>query len=149
MAANLDHLLTLTYRENMKDCRLAWKHFSKFARLIRKRSNHAQWPYIAVQELQERGAVHIHVAVAGFKMSTFASALALCNRRPWTRLAMSRRSSGLVIILRSITRMMTLAGSAPLITAIRPNRRPHRAHWPLTLMMICRGGPPSPSAMAG
>lgn len=62
MAAGLDHLLTLTYRENMQDTVRGWSDFVKFVRLVRAHIPH--WPYIAVMELQERGAIHFHIAVA-------------------------------------------------------------------------------------
>jgi hypothetical protein len=67
MAAGLDHLLTLTYRENQTDPTLAWKHFSKFCKLLRKRRSGRPFPFVAVLERQKRGAIHIHVAVHGFQ----------------------------------------------------------------------------------
>jgi len=63
MAAGLDHLLTLTYRENVQDAKRAWSDLVRFIRLIR--SHFPCWPYVAVMELQERGAIHFHLAVAG------------------------------------------------------------------------------------
>jgi len=67
MAARLDHLLTLTYRENIQDEKGTWRDFTKFIRLLRGEHQGRPWPYIAVQELQKRGAVHFHVAVCGFQ----------------------------------------------------------------------------------
>ncbi len=63
MAARLDHLLTLTYRENMQDTQRGWADFVKFVRLVR--AHIPNWPYVAVMELQERGAIHFHLAVSG------------------------------------------------------------------------------------
>ena len=58
-----DHMLTLTYRENMQDVERLKADFKRFVRLV-----HAKYPkfrYVAVRELQERGALHIHMAVSG------------------------------------------------------------------------------------
>jgi hypothetical protein len=63
MAAKLDHLLTLTYRENMQDIKRGWSDLVKFIRLVR--AHIPYWPYVAVMELQERGAIHFHLAVTG------------------------------------------------------------------------------------
>jgi len=63
MAACLDHLLTLTYRENVQDTRKSWSDLVKFIRLVR--AHIPNWPYVAVMELQERGAIHFHLAVSG------------------------------------------------------------------------------------
>jgi len=67
MAGRLDHLLTLTYRENKQDEQRTWRDFTKFIRALRDARNGLPWPYIAVQEFQKRGAVHFHVAVCGFQ----------------------------------------------------------------------------------
>jgi len=63
MAAHLDHLLTLTYRENVQDTRRGWSDLGKFIRLVR--AHIPNWPYVSVMELQERGAIHFHSAVSG------------------------------------------------------------------------------------
>jgi len=63
MAASLDHLLTLTYRDNMQDIKRGWSDLAKFIRLVRVHIRN--WPYVAVMELQERGAIHFHLAVSG------------------------------------------------------------------------------------
>jgi len=63
MAASLDHLVTLTYRENMQDRVRGWSDFAKFARFVRKHV--PGWPYVVAMELQERGAIHFHIATAG------------------------------------------------------------------------------------
>jgi hypothetical protein len=67
MAAQLDHLLTLTYRENQTCPKLAWKHFALFTRLLRKRRRGKPFAFIAVLERQKRGAMHVHLAVHGFQ----------------------------------------------------------------------------------
>lgn len=67
MAAQLDHLLTLTYRENQMDPVLAWKHFARFRRLLRKHRRGRTFPYVAVLERQKRGAIHVHAAVSGYQ----------------------------------------------------------------------------------
>jgi len=58
-----DHLVTLTYRENMQDLDRCWSDFKKFLRKMRQ----AGWDqaYVAVGEKQKRGAWHIHIAVSG------------------------------------------------------------------------------------
>jgi hypothetical protein len=65
MTAGMDHLLTLTYRENMCDIEKAWQDLDKFCRLVRERLG--DFKYLAVPERQERGAVHWHLAVVGFQ----------------------------------------------------------------------------------
>jgi hypothetical protein len=65
MSAGLDHLLTLTYRENMCGLDQAWFDLDKFCRLVRERFG--DFIYLAVPERQERGAVHWHLAVKGFQ----------------------------------------------------------------------------------
>lgn len=63
LTTGADHLLTLTYRENMVDFDLASSHLSKFVRLIKNKQ--PGWIYVAVAEQQERGAWHWHLAVCG------------------------------------------------------------------------------------
>ncbi|HSD40092.1 MAG TPA: hypothetical protein VLC92_21510 [Rhodocyclaceae bacterium] len=63
--AGMDRLLTLTYRENMQDRELVREHFTKFLRLLRKAVG--EWVYVAVLEIQDRGAYHIHCAVRGWQ----------------------------------------------------------------------------------
>lgn len=57
-----DRLVTLTYRENMTDRASALKHWKEFTRRLRKCQ---AFHYVAVMELQKRGAIHFHVAVHG------------------------------------------------------------------------------------
>jgi len=65
MAGGLDHLLTLTYRENVTDLESAFADLTRFIRLVRM--TNSNWKYVAVAEYQKRGAVHFHLAVRGFQ----------------------------------------------------------------------------------
>lgn len=60
-----DHLLTLTYRENLTDLTVAVADLTRFNRLVKSAGIHM--PYVAVWELQNRGAIHWHLAVSGFQ----------------------------------------------------------------------------------
>lgn len=60
-----DNLLTLTFRENVTDIDDAWKCFHYFIKQMRKRYRE-RWRYVAVPEYQKRGAVHFHLAIAGY-----------------------------------------------------------------------------------
>jgi hypothetical protein len=65
MALGADHLLTLTYRQNMTDKGQGQRDFEEFVRLV-----HGElpgWKYVQVLERQERGAIHPHIAVKGFQ----------------------------------------------------------------------------------
>ncbi len=66
MAAKLDHMLTLTYRENQACPRKAWRDTTRFLRLVKKRTG-KPFAFIAVLERQKRGAIHVHMAVHGFQ----------------------------------------------------------------------------------
>jgi len=59
-----DRMFTLTYRENMQDRDLAYKHLEKFARFCNKQFG--DFPYVAVMEYQKRGACHFHIATNRF-----------------------------------------------------------------------------------
>lgn len=63
LSTNADHLLTLTYRDNMMDFNQACIDLTKFIRYVRK--DLPDWIYIAVAEKQKRGAWHWHLAVKG------------------------------------------------------------------------------------
>lgn len=63
LAANADHLLTLTYRENVTDFRQSCNDLTRFIRAVR--TNLPGWVFIAVPEKQQRGAWHWHLAVVG------------------------------------------------------------------------------------
>lgn len=65
MAGGLDHLLTLTYRQNVTSLDSAFYDAKRFIRLVRKRL--PEWKYVLVPEFQKRGAVHFHMAVRGFQ----------------------------------------------------------------------------------
>lgn len=65
LAGKLDHLLTLTYRDNRQNARKSYQDLKRFIRLVRKR--YPGWAYLAVHEFQKRGAVHFHLAVRGFQ----------------------------------------------------------------------------------
>lgn len=64
LSIQADHLLTLTYRENMQDRKLALTHLAKFIRVMRRRFS--RWASISVMEFQKRGAIHFHIGVHGF-----------------------------------------------------------------------------------
>lgn len=68
-AMEVDRLLTLTYRENMQDRDRCHAHFKDFLRRVRLQI--PGWRYVAVVELQGRGALHIHCAVKGFQRIKF------------------------------------------------------------------------------
>jgi hypothetical protein len=63
LAHGLDHLLTLTYRENVTDFQRANDDLSRFMRLLKK--HRPEFHYVAVPEQQKRGAWHWHLAVKG------------------------------------------------------------------------------------
>lgn len=63
LSARADHLLTLTYRDNIMDFAQASSDLARFVRLVKAR--HPGWIYIAVGEQQKRGAWHWHMAVRG------------------------------------------------------------------------------------
>ncbi|MGZ8251903.1 MAG: rolling circle replication-associated protein, partial [Methylophilaceae bacterium] len=63
LSVQADHLLTLTYRENVTDFKIACSDFSKFIRKMKTKL--PSWLYIAVAENQKRGAWHWHIAVKG------------------------------------------------------------------------------------
>lgn len=58
-----DHMLTFTYRENMQDCARLKSDLRECVRLIRTR--YPAFQYVAVREIQDRGALHLHMAVKG------------------------------------------------------------------------------------
>jgi len=69
-----DHLLTLTTRENITDRAKYFEIFQRFIRLVRTKIlingrlvtvPRKPYAYVAVPELQERGAFHMHCAVVG------------------------------------------------------------------------------------
>lgn len=58
-----DHMLTLSYRANMEDVEQLKKDWKAFVRLMHAR--YPKWKFVAIRERQERGALHLHVAVSG------------------------------------------------------------------------------------
>lgn len=63
--ANIDvfdtaKMVTLTFRENIKDVRTANYEFKKFVQRL-KYEHYPELKYVAVVEFQERGAVHYHL----------------------------------------------------------------------------------------
>lgn len=70
-----DHMLTLHTRRVITDVAEFDAIFTKFIRLVREKQYHPaglvprltkfDWPYVAVRELQERGALHMHIACCG------------------------------------------------------------------------------------
>ena len=63
LSAKADHLLTLTYRENLTDYKQACRDLSGFIRHVR--TYLPDFVFIAVPERQKRGAWHWHLAVVG------------------------------------------------------------------------------------
>lgn len=63
LSTRADHLLTLTYRENITDFDQSCNDLSKFVRIVKNKL--PGWIYIAVAEQQKRGAWHWHMAVCG------------------------------------------------------------------------------------
>lgn len=58
-----DHMLTFSYRENVTDENKLKTDLQACIRLIRNR--YPDFQYVAVREYQERGALHLHMAVKG------------------------------------------------------------------------------------
>jgi len=58
-----DHLLTLTTRADIGDLKKFQRIYQEFVRLVRKR--YPKWQYVAAHELQERGAIHLHIGIRG------------------------------------------------------------------------------------
>ena len=60
-----DHLLTLTYRENLENLSISRDHLRQYLRSIRKVD--PSFKCVAVAERQKRGSIHWHIAVKGFQ----------------------------------------------------------------------------------
>lgn len=56
-----DKFITLTYAKNMQDIEQADNDFKKFIMRFKYKFNLSKLPYIAVRELQKRGAIHYHL----------------------------------------------------------------------------------------
>lgn len=63
LSAGCNHLLTLTYRENVTDFKQSSQDLSRFVRKVKREI--PGWVYVAVPEKQKRGAWHWHMAVIG------------------------------------------------------------------------------------
>ena len=61
LGLGVDRLLTFTTRENIQDRDLAYKYLEKTIKLYNSKSN-KKLQYVAVMELQKRGAIHFHLA---------------------------------------------------------------------------------------
>ncbi|HVS25780.1 MAG TPA: hypothetical protein VHE58_00460 [Burkholderiales bacterium] len=59
-----DRMITLTYQENMQDMAVAIRHLKAFVKGVRKK--YKKFLFVAVAELQKRGAIHWHIAVRGY-----------------------------------------------------------------------------------
>lgn len=55
---------TTTFRENVTDPKAAWRAMDKFVRFVHRRYPHDK--FIAVPELQKRGALHFHFPISGW-----------------------------------------------------------------------------------
>lgn len=58
-----DHMLTFSYRDNVIDRAKVAANWKSFVRRFKKR--YPEWRYVTVRESQERGSLHLHVAVSG------------------------------------------------------------------------------------
>lgn len=72
MTGHLDHMLTLTFRENIIDIVKASEHLESFIRSVH--SVYPKWAYVAVAERQKRGCWHFHLAVRGWQDVRFLRA---------------------------------------------------------------------------
>lgn len=85
LALQADRMLTLTFKENVTDITEAWAVYKYFCKLMKFRYRE-KFRYVAVPELQKRGAVHFHIALSGFyHLGTV--------RRLWKRAAGKRGGS--------------------------------------------------------
>lgn len=68
-AIRADHMVTLTYRDNMQDLERAQRDLQKFVRRVSKLTSNAirGFKYVLVIEYQERGAIHFHIGVHGWQ----------------------------------------------------------------------------------
>jgi hypothetical protein len=65
LSIGADHLVTLTYRENVEDRERVLTDLERLRRML-SRGGYSM-PYVAVLECQKRGAIHPHLAVRGFQ----------------------------------------------------------------------------------
>ena len=65
LSIGADHLVTLTYRDNVEDRERVLTDLERLRRML-SRGGYSM-PYVAVLECQKRGAIHPHLAVRGFQ----------------------------------------------------------------------------------
>ena len=65
LAVRADHLVTLTYRDNVEDRERVLTDLDRLKRML-TRGGYSM-PYVAVLECQKRGAIHPHLAVHGIQ----------------------------------------------------------------------------------
>ncbi len=65
LAISADHLVTLTYRDNVEDRERVMTDLDRLRRML-SRGGYSM-PYVAVLECQKRGAIHPHLAVHGIQ----------------------------------------------------------------------------------
>lgn len=65
LSIGADHLVTLTYRDNVEDRERVLTDLERLRRML-SRAGYPM-PYVAVLECQKRGAIHPHLAVRGFQ----------------------------------------------------------------------------------
>ncbi|MEY4704166.1 MAG: hypothetical protein RL042_362 [Nitrospirota bacterium] len=65
LAIRADHLVTLTYRDNVENRERVMTDLERLRRML-SRSGYSM-PYVAVLECQKRGAIHPHLAVHGIQ----------------------------------------------------------------------------------
>jgi len=68
-----DHLVTLTYRDNVEDRERVLTDLERMRRMLS--SIGYPMPYVAVLECQKRGSIHPHLAVRGFQDIRFLCAV--------------------------------------------------------------------------
>jgi hypothetical protein len=65
LSIQADHLVTLTYRDNVEDRDRVLTDLERLRRMLSRIGY--PMPYVAVLECQKRGAIHPHLAVRGFQ----------------------------------------------------------------------------------
>ena len=65
LSIGADHLVTLTYRDNVEDRERVLTDLERLRRMLSRVGY--PMPYVAVLECQKRGAIHPHLAVRGFQ----------------------------------------------------------------------------------
>ncbi len=65
LSIGADHLVTLTYRDNVEDRERVLTDLERLRRMLSRIGY--PMPYVAVLECQKRGAIHPHLAVRGFQ----------------------------------------------------------------------------------